>query len=38
MPRKALSTRQDQWIRELARRYIEAVRSARIHMGGKDTD
>lgn len=32
MPRKALVTRQDQWIRELARRYIEAVRSARIHM------
>jgi 2-dehydro-3-deoxyphosphogluconate aldolase/(4S)-4-hydroxy-2-oxoglutarate aldolase len=38
MPRKALSTRQDQWIHELARRYLEAVRSARIHMSGKDAD
>jgi 2-dehydro-3-deoxyphosphogluconate aldolase/(4S)-4-hydroxy-2-oxoglutarate aldolase len=38
MPRKALSTRQDQWIRELARRYLEAVRSARIHMGGREVD
>lgn len=38
MPRKALSTRQDQWIRELARRYLEAVRSARIHMSSKDAD
>jgi 2-dehydro-3-deoxyphosphogluconate aldolase/(4S)-4-hydroxy-2-oxoglutarate aldolase len=38
MPRKALKTRQDQWIRELARRYIEAVRNARIHMGGSDAD
>jgi 2-dehydro-3-deoxyphosphogluconate aldolase/(4S)-4-hydroxy-2-oxoglutarate aldolase len=38
MPRKALSTRQDQWIHELARRFIEAVRNARIHMSGSDTD
>jgi 2-dehydro-3-deoxyphosphogluconate aldolase / (4S)-4-hydroxy-2-oxoglutarate aldolase len=38
MPRKALLTRQDQWIHELARRFIEAVRNARIHMGGRDTD
>lgn len=38
MPSKALATRQDQWIRELARRYIEAVRNARIHMSGKDAD
>ena len=38
MPRKALVTRQDQWIHELARRYIEAVKNARIHMGGKDSD
>jgi 2-dehydro-3-deoxyphosphogluconate aldolase/(4S)-4-hydroxy-2-oxoglutarate aldolase len=38
MPRKALSTRQDQWIHELARRFIEAVRNARIHMAGKDND
>jgi 2-dehydro-3-deoxyphosphogluconate aldolase/(4S)-4-hydroxy-2-oxoglutarate aldolase len=38
MPRKALSTRQDQWIRELARRFIDAVRNARIHMAGKDAD
>ena len=32
MPRQALKTRQDQWIRELARRFLEAVRSARIHL------
>lgn len=38
MPRKALSTRQEQWIHELARRFIEAVRNARIHMDGRDTD
>jgi 2-dehydro-3-deoxyphosphogluconate aldolase / (4S)-4-hydroxy-2-oxoglutarate aldolase len=38
MPRKALSTRQDQWIHELARRFLEAVRSARIHLAGRDTD
>jgi len=38
MPRKALQARQDQWIHELARRFIEAVRNARIHMGGTDTD
>lgn len=38
MPRKALLTRQDQWIHELARRFIEAVRNARIHMAGKDND
>lgn len=36
MPRKAVATRQDQWIRELARRFLEAVRSARIHMGEID--
>ena len=38
MPRKALATRQDQWIHELARRFIEAVRNARVHMGGVDSD
>jgi 2-dehydro-3-deoxyphosphogluconate aldolase/(4S)-4-hydroxy-2-oxoglutarate aldolase len=38
MPLKALATRQGQWIHELARRYIEAVRNARIHLGGKDSD
>jgi 2-dehydro-3-deoxyphosphogluconate aldolase / (4S)-4-hydroxy-2-oxoglutarate aldolase len=38
MPRKALATRQEQWIRELARRFIEAVRNARIHMSGGDSD
>jgi len=38
MPRKALATRQDQWIRELARRFIEAVRNARILMGGGESD
>ena len=36
MPRKAIATRQDQWIRELARRFLEAVRNARIHMANKD--
>jgi 2-dehydro-3-deoxyphosphogluconate aldolase/(4S)-4-hydroxy-2-oxoglutarate aldolase len=38
MPRKALATRQDQWIHELARRFIEAVRNSRIHMSDSDTD
>jgi 2-dehydro-3-deoxyphosphogluconate aldolase/(4S)-4-hydroxy-2-oxoglutarate aldolase len=36
MPRKAVATRQGEWIRELARRFIEAVRNARIHMAGRD--
>jgi hypothetical protein len=36
MPRKAVATRQDQWIRELARRFLEAVRNARIHMANMD--
>ena len=36
MPRKALQNRQDQWIHELARRFLEAVRNARINMGGRD--
>jgi len=38
MPLKALATRQDQWIRELARRYLEAVRNARIHLAAKDAE
>jgi 2-dehydro-3-deoxyphosphogluconate aldolase/(4S)-4-hydroxy-2-oxoglutarate aldolase len=38
MPRKALSTRQDNWIHELARRFIEAVRNARLHMASRDID
>jgi 2-dehydro-3-deoxyphosphogluconate aldolase/(4S)-4-hydroxy-2-oxoglutarate aldolase len=38
MPAKALSTRQAQWIHELARRFTETVRNARIHMAGGDTD
>jgi 2-dehydro-3-deoxyphosphogluconate aldolase/(4S)-4-hydroxy-2-oxoglutarate aldolase len=38
MPRKALVTRQEQWIHELARRFIEAVRNARIHMAGTESD
>jgi 2-dehydro-3-deoxyphosphogluconate aldolase/(4S)-4-hydroxy-2-oxoglutarate aldolase len=38
MPRKALVTRQDQWIHELARRFLEAVRNARIHMSGGDAE
>jgi 2-dehydro-3-deoxyphosphogluconate aldolase/(4S)-4-hydroxy-2-oxoglutarate aldolase len=38
MPRKALVARQDQWIHELARRFIETVRNARIHMAARDSD
>lgn len=38
MPPKALATRQNQWIHELARRYIEAIRNARIHLKGGDVD
>jgi 2-dehydro-3-deoxyphosphogluconate aldolase/(4S)-4-hydroxy-2-oxoglutarate aldolase len=38
MPRQALAKRQDQWIHELARRFIETVRNARLHMSGEDTD
>ena len=38
MPRKALAERNDQWIHELARRFIEAVRNARINMGARDPD
>lgn len=36
MPRKALRERQDQWIHELARRFLEAVRNARLNMAGHD--
>jgi 2-dehydro-3-deoxyphosphogluconate aldolase/(4S)-4-hydroxy-2-oxoglutarate aldolase len=36
MPRKALSTRQDQWIHELSRRFLEAVRNARSHLQSRD--
>ena len=38
MPRKALAERNDQWILELARRFLEAVRNARINMGARDSD
>jgi len=38
MPRKALVTRQKNWIHELARRYLEAVRNARIHMSGGEAE
>jgi 2-dehydro-3-deoxyphosphogluconate aldolase/(4S)-4-hydroxy-2-oxoglutarate aldolase len=38
MPRKALHTRQGQWIHELARRFIETVHNARVHMGGTEDD
>jgi 2-dehydro-3-deoxyphosphogluconate aldolase / (4S)-4-hydroxy-2-oxoglutarate aldolase len=38
MPKQALLKRQDQWIHELARRFIETVRNARIHTSGGDTD
>ncbi len=34
MPRKALIDRQDQWIAELARRFLEAVRNARTNLAG----
>jgi 2-dehydro-3-deoxyphosphogluconate aldolase/(4S)-4-hydroxy-2-oxoglutarate aldolase len=36
MPRQALKMRKDQWIHELARRFLEAVRSARIHLAEVD--
>jgi 2-dehydro-3-deoxyphosphogluconate aldolase/(4S)-4-hydroxy-2-oxoglutarate aldolase len=38
MPRKALVTRQKNWIHELARRFLEAVRNARIHMSGGEAE
>jgi 2-dehydro-3-deoxyphosphogluconate aldolase/(4S)-4-hydroxy-2-oxoglutarate aldolase len=38
MPLKALTTRQAQWIHELARRFTEAIRNARIHISGRDVD
>lgn len=38
MPLKALSTRQGQWIHELARRFTEAIRNARIHRSGRDNE
>jgi 2-dehydro-3-deoxyphosphogluconate aldolase / (4S)-4-hydroxy-2-oxoglutarate aldolase len=36
MPRKALRERQDQRIHELARRFLEAVRNARLNAAGHD--
>jgi 2-dehydro-3-deoxyphosphogluconate aldolase/(4S)-4-hydroxy-2-oxoglutarate aldolase len=36
MPRQALKMRKDQWSHELARRFLEAVRSARIHLSEID--
>ena len=36
MPKDALLARRDYWIRELARRFIEAVHNARTHMAGGD--
>jgi 2-dehydro-3-deoxyphosphogluconate aldolase/(4S)-4-hydroxy-2-oxoglutarate aldolase len=38
MPKKALHTRQSQWIHELARRFIETIHNARLHMSGEDED
>jgi 2-dehydro-3-deoxyphosphogluconate aldolase/(4S)-4-hydroxy-2-oxoglutarate aldolase len=38
MPREALLTRQSQWIHELARRFIETVHNARLHMSGAEED
>ena len=32
MPPKALATRQEGWIKELARRYTETIRNARLHI------
>jgi 2-dehydro-3-deoxyphosphogluconate aldolase/(4S)-4-hydroxy-2-oxoglutarate aldolase len=34
IPKKALLARQDHWIHELARRFLEAVRNARTHKNG----
>jgi 2-dehydro-3-deoxyphosphogluconate aldolase/(4S)-4-hydroxy-2-oxoglutarate aldolase len=38
MPKQALLKRQEQWIHELARRFIETVRNARVRTSGGDTD
>jgi len=38
MPRKALLGRQEQWIHELSRRFMEAVRNARSNMAARDAD
>jgi 2-dehydro-3-deoxyphosphogluconate aldolase/(4S)-4-hydroxy-2-oxoglutarate aldolase len=38
MPRQALKSRQEQWIHELARRFMSAVQNARLNMASKDTD
>jgi 2-dehydro-3-deoxyphosphogluconate aldolase/(4S)-4-hydroxy-2-oxoglutarate aldolase len=38
MPKQALLKRQDQWIHELARRFIETIHNARVHMSGADED
>jgi 2-dehydro-3-deoxyphosphogluconate aldolase/(4S)-4-hydroxy-2-oxoglutarate aldolase len=38
MPKQAILKRQDQWIHELARRFIETVHNARVHMSGGDED
>jgi 2-keto-3-deoxy-6-phosphogluconate aldolase len=38
MPRIAVSARLDQWIHELARRFIEAVRNARIQLAARVPD
>jgi len=38
MPKQAILKRQDQWIHELARRFIETVHNARVHMSGADDD
>jgi 2-dehydro-3-deoxyphosphogluconate aldolase/(4S)-4-hydroxy-2-oxoglutarate aldolase len=38
IPTRALLARQDHWIHELARRFLEAVRSARTHMNSAHAD
>jgi len=38
MPHKALLGRQEQWIHELARRFMEAVRNARSNTAARDVD
>jgi len=38
MPKQALLKRQENWIHELARRFLETIHNARAHMSGADED
>lgn len=38
MPPKAIATHQAEWVHELARRYIETVRNARLQLNNVETD